>query len=388
MAESPPPVPEVLPISVDYTTLLDPTADLSSFIEKGFGPDGLGILTVSGIPDFPALRRALLPLATEFAQLPDSVKATYEDAESKFNVGWSCGKEILKNGRPDAFKGSFYANPLRDEGASTDTTLVAEPVHSLGDYYAKPNIWPRDHIPEFEGAFKSLGRLMYRVGLQIADLCDNHLARMSTPSFSPQGPKSLKACIERGACCCKARLLCYLPLIAATTSDRATADEEESNPDDLYWCGWHKDHCALTALCPAMYIHTPAGSAHSSDRPLERAGLYVKDRHGNIVKVRIPEDHLAFQVGESFQVLSGNVLRATPHCVRAPRPAKQGEVCPYRNTFALFMQPHWDEPLVSTVVDHQAEAHSCTKGDLVDGWRDGMTFGEFSAQRFAAYYGS
>jgi isopenicillin N synthase-like dioxygenase len=377
MPESPQPVPEILPISVDYTTLLDPIADLSSLIDKGFGPDGLGILTVSGIPDFPALRTALLPLATEFAQLPDSVKATYEDAESKFNVGWSCGKEILKNGRPDAFKGSFYANPLQDEGAMSarmgEEPAVA-PLQNVGDYYAKPNIWPRDHIPEFEGAFKSLGRLMYRVGLEIAGLCDNYLARMSSPSSQP--PKSLKACIERGAYCCKARLLCYLPFIISTTTSNGT-DGEESNPDDLYWCGWHKDHCALTALCPAMY--TPAGSTRSSDRYLERAGLYVKDRHGNTVKVRIPEDHLAFQLGESFQVLSGNVLRATPHCVRAPGPAKEGEVCPYRNTFALFMQPHWDEPLVS-YVDHQPE------GDLVDGWQDGITFGKFSAQRFASYY--
>jgi len=134
-----------------------------------------------------------------------------------------------------------------------------------------------------------------------------------------------------------------------------------------------------------MYI--PAGGIRSSDRYLEQAGFYVKNRHGNIVKVRIPEDHLAFQLGESFQVLSGNVLRATPHCVRAPRPAKKGEVCPYRNTFALFMQPHWDEPLVP-YVDRQLQVEvNPAEGDLVDGWQDGITFGEFSAQRFASYYG-
>jgi len=81
---------------------------------QGFGPDGLGIVTVSGVPDFPALRRRLLPLAAALAALPDGVKSQLEDAASNYNVGWSHGKEALEGGRPDRLKGSFYANPCRD----------------------------------------------------------------------------------------------------------------------------------------------------------------------------------------------------------------------------------------------------------------------------------
>ena len=47
--------------------------------------------------------------------------------------------------------------------------------------------------------------------------------------------------------------------------------------------------------------------------------------------------HLLLQVGESMQIHSGGLLRATPHFVRsASSPAAAGVS---RNTFAVFMQP-------------------------------------------------
>lgn len=44
--------------------LLPPAATAAA---QGFGPDGLGIVTVSGCPDFERLREQLLPLAAAFA---------------------------------------------------------------------------------------------------------------------------------------------------------------------------------------------------------------------------------------------------------------------------------------------------------------------------------
>jgi hypothetical protein len=35
--------------------------------KQAYGPDGLGILTVSGVPGYEALRQRLLPLAEAFA---------------------------------------------------------------------------------------------------------------------------------------------------------------------------------------------------------------------------------------------------------------------------------------------------------------------------------
>lgn len=49
----------------------------------------------------------------DLQDLPSDVKAACEHADSKYNVGWSHGKEALRNGHRDTHKGSFYANPLQ-----------------------------------------------------------------------------------------------------------------------------------------------------------------------------------------------------------------------------------------------------------------------------------
>ncbi len=49
---------------------------------------------------------------------------------------------------------------------------------------------------------------------------------------------------------------------------------------------------------------------------------------------------LAFQIGETAQIMSGGVLRATPHAVQAVRWPESASIC--RNTFALFMEPNFD----------------------------------------------
>lgn len=112
---------------------------------QAFGPDGLGICTVSGVPGFVEARQALLPLAAQLAALPDCAKAALEDPASRFNFGWgrllgcvtcdapavfpsgapaattppsrltrpwppgrcrwSCGQEVLEGGVPDTRKG-------------------------------------------------------------------------------------------------------------------------------------------------------------------------------------------------------------------------------------------------------------------------------------------
>lgn len=42
---------------------------------QAFGYEGLGLLTVSGVPGLAEYRAALLPLARRFALLPDEVTA-------------------------------------------------------------------------------------------------------------------------------------------------------------------------------------------------------------------------------------------------------------------------------------------------------------------------
>lgn len=145
------------PVELRYEDLTREGADLSPLIEAAFGDDGLGILTVSGVPGVAERRRALLPLARRFALLPDEAKQRYEHAASFYSFGWSHGKEKLQ-GKPDTHKGSYYNNPLHDR-----PTEDAGLVERFPAFY-HPNIWPRpEDLPELEPAFKAMGRLIVEV---------------------------------------------------------------------------------------------------------------------------------------------------------------------------------------------------------------------------------
>lgn len=52
-------------VVIQYEQLTDPSSDVSDLIEKAFGPNGIGILAVRGVPTFPEKRRALLPLSRQ-----------------------------------------------------------------------------------------------------------------------------------------------------------------------------------------------------------------------------------------------------------------------------------------------------------------------------------
>lgn len=122
--------------------------DLTSDIERAFGYKGLGLLTVSGVPNFAKLRRRLLPLSRKFANLSDSVKSKYEHKDSFYAFGWSHGKEKLQGNVADMAKGSYYNNPQRNEPFSDKPDLVKK-----WPSFCHPNIWPTSELPELETAF-------------------------------------------------------------------------------------------------------------------------------------------------------------------------------------------------------------------------------------------
>lgn len=58
-------------------------------LEAAFGPDSLGIIVVSGLPEkFVALRRRLLSYASHLGNLPAGELAALECVEAKYLVGW------------------------------------------------------------------------------------------------------------------------------------------------------------------------------------------------------------------------------------------------------------------------------------------------------------
>jgi isopenicillin N synthase-like dioxygenase len=354
-------------VVVTYESLLK-NEDLSESVAAAFGFDGLGLITVSGVPNLTALRQGLLPLAKKFAELPDAAKAKMEDPESFYSVGWSHGKEKMSEGKFDFAKGSFYANPLHDSVVQ-DAALIKEFPAFLA-----PNIWPKEDLPELEEAFKLLGRLVIDVGLLIAKQCDTYVSK-----HCKGYPDKLLYNTVKNSRTPKARLLHYFPL----------EDSNVESEDFSSWCGWHNDHGSLTGLVPAMYIDS---NHNNVPPPSPEAGLYVRGRNGECVHITMPGDHLGFQIGESASIHSGGILQATPHCVRGCPSPKGNPIS--RETMAVFMEPEWHE--LMNMPEGTTKEDACRGSSpkylpkgvpfLASRWNPGQTFGEFSKATFESYY--
>jgi isopenicillin N synthase-like dioxygenase len=319
--------------------------------------------------------------------LPDHVKATYEDKDSLYNFGWSCGKETLENGLPDVNKGSYYANPLIDEPAQGSKELEKQ-------YYAycRPNIWPRQHLPELEAAFKALGRLMIEVGTLLARRCDDYaVAKLGT-----ENARRLETIIKESPCP-KGRLLHYFPPPLSAVAENNNDDDDGQEETSGSWCGWHTDHGSLTALTSALFLNSQLEeekvhfSTATTTNSNTKQGLHIRARDGTIVRAVIPPDHLAFQIGEAAQVLSGGALVATPHCVVAPKiktNSRNSSRNMSRNTFAVFMQPKWD--LVMNLPDGSGDLNQAgieiDQQEEAEEKKKTMNFGEFTEKRLSNYY--
>lgn len=92
-----------------------------------------------------------------------------------------------------------------------------------------------------------------------------------------------------------------------------------------------------------------------------QSGLYIRNRGGDLIKVSIPTDCLAFQTGEALELATEGKLRATPHCVRVGAVSRTEVIS--RETFALFMQPETQQLIGQN-----------------------ETFGKFSRRVFAEHY--
>ncbi|TFY71132.1 hypothetical protein EVG20_g1865 [Dentipellis fragilis] len=336
-------------VSISYDTLVSSPLDLSTSIaETAFGssPKSLGIIIVRDLPqEYPILRERLLKLAYSFAHLDEATRERYADAKSKYSFGWSHGKEIM-NGKPDTLKGSYYANPVVDQPSVSVALRDAYP-----EYYGN-NIWPQDaDMKGFESAFKDLGGFVFNVGCKLATACQPFASSYLTDSSI-----SLANLISSSRTT-KARLLHYFP----PSSDNPLPKDDE--PIDS-WCGFHLDHSLITGLCSAMYLHHNSGSAPAIvGSPSPSSGLYIRNRGGDLTKVSIPADCLAFQTGEALELATAGRLRATPHCVRVGASESGDATAVSRETFALFMQPDVDQKISPT-----------------------ETFGQFSKRIFNEHY--
>ncbi len=228
-------------------------------------------------------------------------------------------------------KGSFYATVISSYLQNLPGTSLAD----LG------NLWPKaELLPGFKETFEELCTLMIDVGLLVAKVCDRyameHVEEFATGKLER---------IIRKSTTNKARLLHYFPQEVSPTSNSKMSEEDD-------WCALHLDDGCLTGLTSALFVDEASNELQPIASPDPKAGLYIQSRTGDVVKVNIPVDCLAFQTGEALEIMTKGKWRAVPHFVRGPSGRSQSEhgeknenIMTARNTLAIFMQPEIDEVL-------------------------------------------
>ncbi|KAL2821391.1 Clavaminate synthase-like protein [Aspergillus cavernicola] len=342
-------------VTVSLQELVDGSLSFDT-LTQAFGPSSLGIIIVKDLdPKFQSLRAQVLSNASYLAALSSDELETLTSPQAKYLTGWSCGKETLRSGHFDTLKGSYYVNCAFYQNPSLQSAPLETGFPDFPEY-TSPNVWPdAKRLPTFRSGLEELCTLIIDTAALVARACDRFAEK------EIEGYK--RGYLERvvsGSMTSKARLLHYFPTkdsSTGTTGSGAGAGDEVGKEDgDDDWCATHLDHGCLTGLTSAMFIDEAANPpslsfpSSSAQQPLPelpsspdpKAGLYIQSRTGQVVKVNIPKDCLAFQTGEALQLITRGKFRAVPHFVKGARvPLGQGEIA--RNTLALFTQPNLGE---------------------------------------------
>ncbi|CAZ79720.1 unnamed protein product [Tuber melanosporum] len=272
------------PVLVRLDDLRSGNVDLKR-LEKAFGPESLGIIVVSGLPEkFIGLRQRLLSFASHLGNL-SQLDGSHAEKRSY---------QMIKEGLLVGFKETF-------EEFCVMVIDIAGLVARACDRYALK------HISGYQEGYLE------------------HVVKTSTST--------------------KARLLHYFPPPALETGSIETEEDLDNwcgtHLDHGCLTGltsaMYVDEGSLT-----LDISRGVDLPELESAPDPDAGLYIKDRKGGVAKVGIPRDCLAFQTGEALEVITKGKLKAVPHFVRGCRAGKAAGVS--RNTIAVFTQPNlWEK---------------------------------------------
>lgn len=230
-----------------------------------------------------------------------------------------------------------------------------------------PNRWPQMwSCKKLESSFKRLGSYMQQLGVLVGEHCDRYVRGNIKEDVEFD---SIAESIQLGRCP-RGRLLHYY-----------SSKESDKNQ---FWCGYHNDVGLLTALVSASFYEDESNiSLPSVYDP--SCGLYIQKDEQTSIKVSIPKDAIAFQIGECAQITTDGILRATPHAVKMP--------CNFHNlsrvTFALFLQPDpWQlikMPSNRLTQQQQTLYSSSLVPSLKHRYQHGDTFCDFATRTFKLY---
>ncbi|KAI1612400.1 hypothetical protein EDD36DRAFT_235840 [Exophiala viscosa] len=316
-----------------------------------FGPDSLGILVVKDLPpNFTTLRTKVLSNSSRLAALPPTTLSQLTKPSAKYLVGWSHGVETLRPGVIDTAKGSYYINCAFYQ--SPDLNGADATKFPGFEEYTAPNVWPEDsHIPSFRSDAEDLISLIIDTAVLVARACD----RFAEHEISGYEDGYLER-VVKGSTTTKARLLHYFPIPVQDQSTQSNGSSQNTHPNsnssqdteekevDDSWCSTHLDHGCLTGLTSAMFIDEASEDTELPASPDPKSGLYILSRSGQIHKVSIPRDCLAFQTGEALELITRGKFKAVPHFVKGVDPKNcESSSKIARNTLAVFTQPNLDE---------------------------------------------
>lgn len=139
-----------------------------------------------------------------------------------------------------------------------------------------------------------------------------------------------------------------------------------------------------------MYINHTTGEMYDHC-PDDTAGLYVMTRDDRTLRITIPDDCCAVQIGECTQIITGGMVRATPHCVRGVTMSHD------TNNIARVSLPCFVDtpPTFPLRVPSSGQRQDVLDASITTTkvpplqlrWLyDGMTFGEFLQTTFSMYY--
>lgn len=221
--------------------------------DRAFGKNGLGAMEVTNVAGLDRLRQILYQNFLRVVDLPQDEKDDLSHPESKWNLGFSIGKENLGNGF-DLSKASFYFTGSNE------------------------SIWPTS-IPELKDNCMELCGMVENI---VKGVCQ-HLELLT--GYSIQNIRNIKG-----------RLLYYYP-----------------GCDVEYWNSPHVDSGYITILLPDIYVDHETRMVIESTG---NEGLYIQTPEDNL-KIRTHGSSVIVQVGEGLQIQTGGKLVATPHCVKS-----------------------------------------------------------------------
>ncbi|OMJ69886.1 hypothetical protein SteCoe_32277 [Stentor coeruleus] len=314
-----------LPINLKFADL-NSTKNLSNELFEAFSNDGLGLLTISGIPNFPSQRAKLLALSYELSHLSVTEKAKIEHPESGFQIGW-------KEGQSQYPCGTFAANPLDDYNQEL--------------YYQ--NLWPGYALPALRPAFRELSTTILNTVFLISFHIDKYLETLypytNTMSFEDLLYNSRS----------------HIGSLSHFLSFRQNYSESNDK-----WKTCNDVFCAYT--CP-VYVNTVTSCPLGPEIFDYETGIVVLDYHENQVHIKLNSDMLVIQVGKIAQILSGGVFQPKKSSlVHSEKFSGTG-----RSEFRMSLNPNNDCELICP---DENNAFSCSEADngLKKNWKAGVTF--------------